>query len=143
MSRCNHFTLTKHSISMKSIARLVSDPLQHIVIELWRPLDYGFKVDSLSPTACWNLDLRTFALTDGRGVISTQVRAEESSPSVQCLVLKLISGLQGSPFDPCLVLSRHFTISGVALQSCQTLQAFNANQVHRKACTTYVTTCRH
>jgi hypothetical protein len=28
----------------------------------------------------------TYALTDGRGVISTQVKAEESSPSVQCLV---------------------------------------------------------
>jgi hypothetical protein len=36
VSRCNHFTLTKHSTSMKSIARLELDPLQHVVINFGR-----------------------------------------------------------------------------------------------------------
>jgi hypothetical protein len=44
----------------------------------------------------------TVALTDGRGVFSTKVRASEMSLSVQCLVLNLFSGFQGSTFDRCL-----------------------------------------
>ena len=43
MSRCNHVTRSKQAMSIKSIARLASDPLQHVVIEHWRPLDYGLK----------------------------------------------------------------------------------------------------
>ncbi|MCU0713742.1 MAG: hypothetical protein MUC43_16910, partial [Pirellula sp.] len=37
VSRCNHCKLTKHSMLIKSIARLASDPLQHVVIEHWIP----------------------------------------------------------------------------------------------------------
>ena len=57
-----------------------------------------------------DLERRTIALTDGREVISTQVRAEKSSPSVQCLVLKLFFGsariADRSLFWLCLVIVR-------------------------------------
>jgi hypothetical protein len=82
-------------------------------------------------------------LTDGREVISTQVKAEESSPSVQCLVLKLFSGLKDRHSIPVSVLYRHSTSSGVALQSLQAFQGCDVNQVYRKACIRSVTACRY
>ena len=44
---------------------------------------------------------------------------------------------------PVLILSRHCTSTGVTLQSCQALQVFSVNQVHRKVCIRSVTACRH
>lgn len=45
MSRCNHGMRSKSLTLIDSIARLASDPLQHVVIEHCRP-DYGFKYGS-------------------------------------------------------------------------------------------------
>jgi hypothetical protein len=36
VSRCKHLTLTKHSMLMKSIARLASDALQRVIIDHFR-----------------------------------------------------------------------------------------------------------